>query len=226
MSPFEDRQSNSNAPNQPTYSKTQQNGLSPFGHVWEVVKFFLLALIIVAPIRFFVAQPFIVQGKSMDPTFETGQYLIIDELSYNFEKPERGDVIVLRYPKDTSKYFIKRVIGLPGETLTISGGTVTITTKKGEAVVLEEPYVTFEKTNSTDNETIELKDYKESDANDEYFVMGDNRSASLDSRVWGTLPERLIVGRAYVRLFPFNAIDYLPGQQNTIYNQTSGQNIQ
>jgi signal peptidase I len=201
-----------NSPVDNIVQEEEKKEMSPAGHMLEVLKFFVLALIIVAPIRFFVAQPFIVQGKSMDPTFETGQYLIVDELTYRFEKPQRGDVIVLRYPKDTDKYFIKRIIGLPGETLTISEGQVSIITKQKETIVLDEPYVTFAKTDIADNETIVLADHKESDANDEYFVMGDNRAASLDSRVWGTLPERLIVGRAYVRLFPFNTIDYLPGQ--------------
>lgn len=186
------------------------------GHVWEIFKFFILALVIVAPIRFFVAQPFIVQGKSMSPTFETGQYLIIDEITYRFEDPKRGDVIVLRYPKDTTKFFIKRVIGLPGETLTITDGIVSITTVDGETIILDEPYITFPKTDRADNLSITLKDNIENDANDEYFVLGDNRAASLDSRVWGTLPERLIVGRAIVRLFPFSLAGVFPGQHTDI----------
>src|SRR5438105_1933429 len=79
----------------------------------EIFKFTLIALVIVLPIRFFIAQPFIVQGASMDPTFETGEYLIVDQLSYHLGNPERGQVIIFKYPKDESKYFIKRVIGLP-----------------------------------------------------------------------------------------------------------------
>jgi signal peptidase I len=207
MQEFNDQEHISEEKNLPTSTEK-----SATGHIWEIFKFFLLALIIVAPIRFFIAQPFIVQGKSMSPTFETGQYLIIDEITYKFEEPKRGDVIVLRYPKDTTKFFIKRVIGLPGETLTITDGMISITSKDGETIVLDEPYITFPKTDRADNMTITLKDNPESDTNDEYFVMGDNRAASLDSRVWGTLPERLIVGRALVRLFPFSLIGLFPGQ--------------
>ncbi len=189
----------------------EKEGLHGVGyHVWEIIKFFVLALIIVAPIRFFIAQPFIVQGASMDPTFATGQYLIIDEISYRFEEPKRGDVIVLRYPKDPSKFFIKRIVGLPGETLTIKNGNVSVTGKNTEVpLIIEEPYVIHTKTGHTDDEVIELNDTK---SNREYYVMGDNRAASLDSRSWGTLPERLIVGRAAVRLFPFSKINLFPGQ--------------
>ncbi|MCK5027000.1 MAG: signal peptidase I [Candidatus Pacebacteria bacterium] len=179
-------------------------------HIWEVIKFFFLALIIVAPIRFFIAQPFIVHGASMDPTFATGQYLIIDEISYRFEEPKRGDVVVLRYPKEPNKFFIKRIIGLPGETLTIKNGNVTITDKNTEIpFAIEEPYVIHTKTDHSDDEIIELSN---TESNREYYVMGDNRAASLDSRSWGTLPERLIVGKALIRLFPFDKIDIFPGQ--------------
>ena len=83
----------------------------------EVLQFLLIAAFIVLPIRLFIAQPFVVNGESMVPNFDTGQYLIVDQLSYHFEHPQRGDVIVFKYPYDTSKFFIKRVIGLPGETV-------------------------------------------------------------------------------------------------------------
>lgn len=179
----------------------------------EVAKFFLLALIIVIPIRYFVAQPYIVQGASMEPTFETNQYIIVDELSYRFEKPKRGDVIVLKYPKDTSKFFIKRVIGLPGETLTIKDGVVSIKNPTtNTTTTLNEPYIVFSKTDPADDETITLKEDRNNPGNDEYYVMGDNRAASSDSRAWGTLPERLIVGRTMIRLFPFGEIGLFPGQ--------------
>src|SRR6185295_2417670 len=92
----------------------------------ELLKFAVIALIIVVPIRFFVAQPFIVSGASMDPTFHNGQYLIVDELSYRFSPPQRGDVIIFRYPRDPSQFFIKRIIGLPGETVKIQGGSISI----------------------------------------------------------------------------------------------------
>ena len=169
---------------------------------WEMVRFALLALLIVIPIRIFVAQPFIVSGNSMIPTFYNNEYLIIDELSYRFHEPARDDVVVFRYPKDTTKFFIKRIIGLPGDTITIDGGRVTIkNTDNPEGFVMEEPYV---KNRSSNQLSVTLKQ-------DEYFVMGDNRIASSDSRIWGVLPRNLIVGRAFLRLLPLSSVSYLPG---------------
>ena len=189
-----------------TKSLDQSENQSTGSYIWEVIKFFILAVVIVAPIRFFVAQPFIVQGASMDPTFATGQYLIIDELSYRFNEPERGDVVVLRYPKNPSRFFIKRLVGLPGETLDIKNGVISITTaENAEPFILEEPYVTFLKTDGGDDEIVKLKE-------GEYFVMGDNRPNSSDSRDWGILPENLIIGKAFLRLFPIDTISFSPGQ--------------
>ena len=172
----------------------------------EVVRFGLLALLIVLPIRIFIAQPFIVSGESMEETFHSGEYLIVDQLSYRFEEPERGDVVIFKYPVDPSKYFIKRIIGLPGETVRISGTSITITSiDNAEGIVLEEPYINDMHDNPLSATT--LKD-------DEYFVMGDNRDRSSDSRIWGTLPRENIIGRAYVRLSPFSRIELLPGAYN------------
>lgn len=174
--------------------------------VTEIVQFALLALIIVLPIRWFIAQPFIVSGASMEDTFHTNEYLIVDQVSYRFHKPERGDVIIFRYPKDPSKYFIKRIIGLPGDTLTISGNTVTINNEEHEeAVTLDETYVKSMEENTFLTETLGKR---------EYFVMGDNRDASSDSRAWGVLQEDNIVGKAFVRLFPFSGIGLLPGEMD------------
>jgi len=149
---------------------------------WEFVKFTLIAVLIVVPIRLWIAQPFIVSGASMEPTFQNGDYLIVDELSYNFEQPQKNDVIIFHYPLDPSKYFIKRIEGLPGEKIKTNGKEITL------------------KAN-------------------EYFVMGDNRGASSDSRVWGPLKENFIVGRAFIRLWPFNKLGLLPGQQTTYYGR-------
>jgi signal peptidase I len=170
----------------------------------EIFRFTLIALIIVIPIRMFVAQPFIVSGASMDDTFESGEYLIVDQVSYKFHTPTRGDVIVFRYPKDPSKFFIKRVIGLPGDTVSIDGSTVTITNADfPEGFVLNEPYIKSMRNGVTMTETL---------GDREYFVMGDNRDQSSDSRVWGVLQEERIIGRAYLRLFPPQTFDYLPGE--------------
>jgi signal peptidase I len=168
----------------------------------EILKFGLTAVIIVLPIRLFIAQPFIVSGSSMEPTFHDKQYLIVDEISYRFDNPERGDVIVFRYPADESRYLIKRIIGLPGETVAIEGNQITVTTREGERVELDEPYVVNE--GNGNSLTLVLND-------DQYFVLGDNRPASSDSRIWGPLEEHEIVGRAFLRLLPLSDIDLFPG---------------
>ena len=168
----------------------------------ELLKFAIIAVVIVAPIRLFVAKPFIVSGASMEPTFQTGQYLIVDELSYRFESPQRGDVIIFKYPLDPSQYFIKRIIGLPGETVNIRGGALSITKTDGTTLNLPESYVKNIGNGADMSVTIPA---------DKYFVMGDNRPESSDSRYWGLLPRGNIVGRAFVRLLPVNEIGILPG---------------
>lgn len=175
--------------------------------IWELIRFAIIAVIIVFPVRTFVAQPFIVSGSSMVPTFQNGDYLIVDEISYRLKDPERFDVIVFRYPYDQTKFFIKRIIGLPNEKIDVRNGIVTITnTDYPNGLILEQPYV---KNKSKDSEHFELKD-------NEYFVMGDNRSASSDSRYWGALTKDLIMGKAFLRLLPVKEIDLLPGS----YQQT------
>lgn len=170
----------------------------------EIFKFSLLALLIVIPIRLFIAQPFIVSGASMDPTFETNQYLIVDQLSYRFSEPKRGEIIIFRYPKDTSKFFIKRIIGLPGETIEIRGFDVIVTNDiYPTGYSLDEPYIA-EINLKRDHIKVTLKE-------NEYFVLGDNRRASSDSRIWGPLEEEFIVGRAIVRLFPIKETEIFPG---------------
>src|SRR5580693_8143814 len=101
----------------------------------------LLIVVVVIPIRLFVISPFVVDGESMHPTFENLNYLIVDELVYDFHAPQRGDVIVFRYPGDPSIFYIKRIIGLPGETVSINDGVVSITTPAGNTFSLSEPYV-------------------------------------------------------------------------------------
>jgi signal peptidase I len=170
---------------------------------WESVRFVAIVAAIVLPIRIFIAQPFIVSGSSMVPTFHDKEYLVVDQLSYYMRAPARGEVIIFRYPEDPSKFFIKRIIGLPGETVTITNGTPTITDKDGTVIgALDQSFLEH---TTADTHT------KKKLGNDEYFVMGDNRPASSDSRIWGALDKKYIVGRAYVRLYPFTLIDYLPG---------------
>ena len=164
---------------------------------WELLKIALIALVIVLPIRYFLFQPFIVSGESMVPSFQNGDYLIVDEISYRFSEPQRGDVIVFNFPLQTSERFIKRVIGLPGETINITNGQVQII-KDGKITTLAEKYLPNN-----------LKTYGEIKIvlkADEFFVMGDNREYSYDSRVWGTVPKKDIIGKAFLRIFPVAAL--------------------
>lgn len=170
--------------------------------LWDLIKFAVIALIIVIPIRMFIAQPFVVSGESMFPTFNNGEYLIVDEISHIVGSPHRGDVIIFRYPLDPKRFFIKRIIGMPNEEISINKGKVTIINKESpNGFTLNEPYI--------DEPFDTTATYKT--GADEYFVLGDNRNRSSDSRVWGILPSKLIIGRAYLRLLPIKAISYLPG---------------
>ena len=187
-----------------TTSPQKEKGENSFT---ELLKFALIALLIVVPIRLFVAQPFIVSGASMEPTFDSGQYLIVDQISYRFVAPRRGEVIIFRFPEDPSKFYIKRIIGLPGETVTIEGKTVTIIDERNPGgLVLTELYLDV--ANLRDDFLTTIL------GEGEYFVLGDNRRASSDSRIWGSLKEELIVGKALIRLFPLNTIDILPGDSS------------
>jgi len=173
---------------------------SGWGVLGEIIQFLVISFVLVFGLRTFVAQPFIVSGSSMDPTFEDGQYLIVDEITYRFREPERGEVIIFRYPKDPSKFFIKRVVGLPGETILIQKGKVSIKEDE-ETVVLEEPYT----------QGLTIKDMSRNLGDNEYFVLGDNREASSDSRIWGPVPREDVIGRALFRLLPVAHADVLPG---------------
>lgn len=162
----------------------------------------LLIVLVVLPLRAFVISPFIVDGDSMYPTFGNLDYLIIDEISYRFKEPARGDVVVFRYPLNPTVFYIKRIIGLPGETVSINRGIVSVKDTTGIVETLTEPYVEAE--DATYSKSVTL-------GNDEYFVMGDNRPNSSDSRVWGALPRKDLIGRALVRLLPIGEAGFFPG---------------
>ncbi|MBU1091615.1 signal peptidase I [Patescibacteria group bacterium] len=167
--------------------------------VWEFIKFVIIAVIIVVPIRLWVAQPFIVSGSSMVPNFENGEYLIVDEFSYHFREPQRGEVIIFRFPQDPSRFFIKRIIGLPGEKVEMKNDNIHIYNEEfPEGMTIEESYLADDL--KTGNGLIMILD------ENEYFVLGDNRSMSSDSRIWGSLDKDLVIGRAWIRLWPFNKI--------------------
>lgn len=161
-----------------------------------------LIVVVVIPIRVFIISPFVVDGESMHPTFENLDYLIVDEAVYNFKAPSRGEVVVFRYPGNPSIFYIKRIIGLPGETVSIVRGEVTVTTVDGKLLTLTEPYIVNEDATYTKKVSLNAE---------EYFVMGDNRPNSSDSRVWGVLPMKNIIGRVDLRLLPINLSGFFPG---------------
>ena len=166
--------------------------------IWEISKIVIIALLIVVPIRYFVFQPFFVRGQSMEPNFHGGDYLIVDELSYQFRAPERGEVVVFKYPNDPSQRYIKRIVGLPGETIKIESGKVFIH-QDGEPSSLNELDYLSQVVYTPGDVQITL-------SKDEYFVLGDNRSLSADSRRWGPLPEEDIIGRVFLRAWPFTVL--------------------
>jgi len=160
------------------------------------------AVLLAALIQAFVIRPFIVSGNSMVPNIHDKEYLLVDEITYRTREPERGEVVVFRAPPEPGKYYIKRIIGLPGETVRIADGTVTIINDEHpEGLVLSEPYIRYNQTDEVMTVTV---------PEGTYFVMGDNRTGSYDSRGWGPLDEDEIRGRALLRLLPLTRIDYLP----------------
>ena len=163
--------------------------------VLEIAEITVVAFAAVFLIRSYLVQPFLVSGASMVPSFSDGDYLLVDELTYRFRVPERGEVIVFKYPKDKSVYFIKRIIGLPGERVVIKDNRVTIFNDSNkEGFSLDEKYLigTVPVFGSAEFLVSE----------DSYFVLGDNRAYSFDSRSWGALPKNDIVGLAQFRLWP------------------------
>ncbi len=166
-----------------------------FLSAWEVFEVVFVATATVFIIRTFLVQPFLVSGASMEPTFSDSNYLLVDEFTYRFRAPERGEVIVFRYPRNHSTFFIKRIIGLPGEQVSSENGTIKIT-KGGKDMKLREDYLSDEAHQSHENFSITLKD-------GQYFVLGDNRFHSFDSRMWGTVGKAEIIGLARLRVFPF-----------------------
>jgi signal peptidase I len=171
--------------------------------LWDFLKVILVAAAIIVPIRYFLFQPFIVSGSSMEPNFSHGEYLIIDEISYRLGDPDRGDVIVLRYPKDPKQFFIKRIIGMPGETIQIDNGRVTVKNEgHPEGVTLDEEYLPNQGLTFPHNTTLIGGKKTLTLSNDEYFMLGDNRLASSDSRDWGVLSREEMIGRVFVRILP------------------------
>ena len=168
--------------------------------LWEIVKVILIALAIIIPVRYYIVQPFFVNGASMEDSFHDGDYILIDEITYRFREPVRGEILVFRYPNDQTQFFVKRLIGLPGETVMVKNNTVTIYNKDNpQGMVLSEPYLS-QGQETKGNLRVPL------DPN-EYFVMGDNRLHSSDSRYWGAVNQSLVTGRVFARAWPLTKAD-------------------
>ena len=183
----------------------------------SLLTYTVVALGLALLIRFFIAAPYVVQGASMEPNFQDWDYLIVQKMTACIPfsshescayigAPERGDIIVLDLPQNESRALIKRVIGLPGETVVLTGQSVIIVNAEHpEGFTLSEPYLDTANLTGTNEMTKTL-------GADEYFVLGDNRRVSADSRVWGTLPRKDIVGRVFIRLYPFGKIGIFPSE--------------
>ncbi len=168
---------------------------------FEVAQVMIISAAIILPIRYFLVQPFYVKGASMEPSYYDHEYLIIDELSYRLRDPMRGEVVVFRYPLDPSQFFIKRIVGLPGETVEINNGHVTIYNEEhpnGET--LEEEYLHPEVTAGKKMVTLGAE---------EYYVLGDNRDESLDSRKFGSITQEEVIGRVWIRGLPFSRLEIM-----------------
>ena len=166
---------------------------------WEVLEVVLVAVATVFLIRNFLMQPFLVSGASMEPNFNSGNYLIIDEVTYRLRPPQREEVIVFKYPDNPSVYYIKRIVGLPGEKVEIKNGSVYISNKENpNGFLFKEDYLPPGlKTSGNISKSLD---------DNEYFVLGDNRNYSYDSRSWGKLDKKFIIGIARLRLLPINKV--------------------
>jgi signal peptidase I len=179
------------------------------GLLLEMVKVFLLAVVVIIPVRVFLFQPFFVQGSSMEPNFEDGQYLVVSEFGYkqtnldllhftvdSFKTIDRQDVVVFRYPKNPEQFFIKRVIGLPGESVAVRQGKVIIyNALRPDGFVLDEHAYLGLGVLTQDIPKVSVGE-------NEYFVMGDNRMFSYDSRMFGPINKDALIGRVLLRAWP------------------------
>jgi signal peptidase I len=176
----------------------------------EVLEIALIAVAAVFIVRTFFVQPFLVSGSSMVPNFQNGDYVLVDEFTYRIASPQRGDVVVFHDPQDWSTYFIKRVIGLPGEKLQINNNQITVfNAANPNGLVLNESYLpvgTPVSANSCDGGSFDASICTYTLSSSTYLTLGDNRPESYDSRSWGPLPAKNLVGLVRIRLWPLNEI--------------------
>lgn len=181
-----------------------------FEFVWETLKVIIISLLIILPVRYYLIQPFFVQGSSMVPNFTNHEYILVDKWTYKLGRPERGDVVIFKYPNDPSQYYIKRIIGLPGETVLAGDNTITIFNSRypdgftlNESQYLPRANPTYCGSNTTFCGT------KITLGPTEYFMMGDNREHSSDSRFFGPVDYSFFSGMAWLRLWPLDKINFI-----------------
>jgi len=184
---------------------------SAFGRVamlfLELIKIVILAVITIVLVRYFLFKPFYVKGQSMEPNFYESEYLIVDELTYRFREPRRGEVVVFRSPTQDKDFYLKRIVGLPGERVKVEDGKVILyNSQEPLGIVLEEPYLTEETPGSVTYTVGE----------DQLFVLGDNRDASLDSRRFGPIDSDAFVGRAFFRGWPFDQFGFISTPESSL----------
>lgn len=186
-----------------------------FEFVWETAKVVLLSLVIILPVRYYLIQPFFVKGSSMVPNFHDKEYILVDKWTYRLGDPQRGDVIIFRYPDNPKEYFIKRILGLPGETVVAGNNNSVVVYNERypdgfvvfEGEYLPETNPTYCGTNTTYCGT------RVTLGEDDYFVMGDNREHSSDSRFFGPVNISYFAGMAWLRLWPLDKISFIPRTQ-------------
>lgn len=172
--------------------------------LFDIIKLAVIAFLIVWPIHRFVFQPFYVVGPSMEPNFYDQDYLIVSKINYRLNEPARGQVVVFHPPENGKDYLIKRVIGLPGEKILIEKGSIYIVDSQNnrKQKLDESAYLTSGLTTPGKIE-VELRE-------NEYYLLGDNRSMSMDSRSFGPVPRERITGLVFLRGWPFSAFGLIP----------------
>ncbi len=168
--------------------------------LFEIIKTVVVVLVFALLIRYFLVQPFVVDGSSMRPSFHDHEYLLVEKLNFIFHHPQRGEVIVFKYPLNPSFNYIKRVIGVPGDRVVISKGKVTIyNNQNSSGLVLKEPYLDPGQSTTLNGDAAEHTWLVDQNS---YFVLGDNRDHSDDSRSWGFVPAHSIVGKVWLTIYP------------------------
>jgi signal peptidase I len=171
----------------------------------------VIAIAIFFAVYLFLLQPHQVRGESMEPTFQDAQYILTDKFSYRLHAPERGDVVVFKSPQNQSIDFIKRIVGLPGEKVKlVDGKVIVISDKYSAGLTLNETYTNGAPTRPGS----QLKEGEEFVVPpNSYFVFGDNRNHSSDSREFGAVGRDLIIGRAWLRYWPLSNLSFIPQVQ-------------